>query len=321
VSRVARLCSDLESGDRRALARLLTIVEDGGPGDRHEVVATLHAIAPRARVIGITGAPGVGKSTVTSAIVDVLRGQGRRVGVVAVDPSSPFTGGALLGDRVRMQSHHDDDGVFVRSMAARDRLGGLAAAVPEAVLVLAAGGYDDVIIETVGVGQSEIDVAALADTTVLVMSPGMGDAVQAAKAGILEVADALVINKADQPGAGMLESELRTMLEVGHAVLRDDTSVAWVPPILRTVAVRGEGIEGLVAAISRHGEVRGASRELSRARRWITELALAQLRSRVEVAPGLDGLAADVVARRTDPLAAADTLLAEFASGSGAAEG
>jgi LAO/AO transport system kinase len=321
VSRITGLCEDLQAGDRRALARLLTIVEDGTPSDRHEVVATLHAIAPRVRVIGITGAPGAGKSSVTSAIIDVLRAAQRRVGVIAVDPSSPFTGGALLGDRVRMQSHHDDDGVFVRSMAARDRLGGLAAAVPEAVLVMAAGGYDDVIIETVGVGQSEIDVAALADTTVLVLSPGMGDAVQAAKAGILEIADVLVVNKADQPGAGMLESELRTMLEVGHAVLSGDAAVGWIPPILRTVAVRGEGIEELVAAIGRHGVLGAASRELSRARRWVSELALAQLRRRVDAAPGLDALAAAVVAREMDPLTAARTLLAELASGSDALDG
>jgi LAO/AO transport system kinase len=315
MSRVASLCADLAEGDRRSLARLLTIVEDGAMAERLEVVATLHAMAPRVRVVGVTGAPGVGKSSVTSAVIAALRGQGRRVGVIAVDPSSPFTGGALLGDRVRMQSHHDDDGVFVRSMAARERLGGLAAAVPEAVLVLAAGGYDDIIIETVGVGQSEIDVAALADTTVLVMAPGMGDAVQAAKAGILEVADVLVVNKADQPGAGMLESELRTMLEVGHAVTSSDAAPEWIPPILRTVAVRGEGIEELVAAITEHGDAGRASRELPRARRWVSELALAQLRRTVEGAPALDALAAAVVARTTDPITAAATLLEELASG------
>jgi LAO/AO transport system kinase len=320
VSRIAELCTDLQAGERRALARLLTIVEDGGAHERHEVVATLHALAPRVRVIGVTGAPGVGKSSVTNAIIATLRGQRRRVGVIAVDPSSPFTGGALLGDRVRMQSHHDDDGVFVRSMAARDRLGGLAAAVPEAVLVLAAGGYDDVIIETVGVGQSEIDVAALADTTVLVMAPGMGDAVQAAKAGILEVADVLVVNKADQPGAGMLESELRTMLEVGHAVLSRDAEAAWVPPILRTVAVRGEGAEELVAAITRHG-LHAPSGELLRARRWVSELALARLRLAVQAAPALDALAAAVVARTTDPVTAAQALLAELGSGGDALDG
>lgn len=321
MSRVAGLCADLLAGDRRSLARLLSIVEDGSPAERQEVVATLHAIAPRARVIGVTGAPGVGKSSVTSAIIDTLRAQSRRVGVVAVDPSSPFTGGALLGDRVRMQSHHDDDGVFVRSMAARERLGGLAAAVPEAVLVLAAGGYDDIIIETVGVGQSEIDVAALADTTVLVMAPGMGDAVQAAKAGILEVADVLVVNKADQPGAGMLESELRTMLEIGHSVLSSDAVQEWVPPILRTVAVRGEGITELVGAIERHDATGRSSRELSRARRWVAEVTLARLRVTVERAPALDALAAAVVARTTDPLTAAEELLDALGSALGSAPG
>jgi LAO/AO transport system kinase len=323
VSRVAQLCNELHAGDRRAIAKLLSIVEDGAEADRREVLATLHAGAPRVRVLGITGAPGVGKSSVTSALIAALRAQGRRVGVIAVDPSSPFTGGALLGDRIRMQSHHDDDGVFVRSMAARDRLGGLAAAAPEAALVLAAGGYDDVIIETVGVGQSEVDVASLADTTVVVVAPGMGDSVQAAKAGILEIADVLVVNKADQPGAGMLESELRTMLDVGHAVLPPhggDESLRWVPPILRTVAVRGEGIDELLTAIESHGSgVWGthgtatlADAELQRARRWVSALALGTLRSQLDASAELDALAAAVVARTTDPLSAADVLVSRL---------
>jgi LAO/AO transport system kinase len=336
VSRAAQLCAALASGDRRVLARLLTIVEDGSEQERREVIATLHPIAPRARVIGITGAPGVGKSSVTNAIIMALRADGRRVAVIAVDPSSPFTGGALLGDRIRMQVHHADDGVFVRSMAARSRLGGLAAAAPEAALVFAAAGYDDIIVETVGVGQSEIDVAALADTTVLVMAPGMGDAVQAAKAGILEVADVLVVNKADQPGAGMLESELRTMLEVGHAALPPGDGVdgtVWVPPILRTVAVRSEGVRELVEAIGAHAEreprpralssadtvdASGGTvdaRELLRSRRWVLELALGVLRERLGRSERLDELAAAVVDRRVDPLSAADRLLATLRVG------
>jgi LAO/AO transport system kinase len=317
VSELDPLCARLVSGDRRALARLLTIVEDGSAPQRRELIATLHPSAPRARVLGITGAPGVGKSSVTNALITELRGRGHRVGVVAVDPSSPFSGGALLGDRIRMQSHHADQGVFVRSMAARGRLGGIAAAAPEAVLVLAAGGYDVIVIETVGVGQSEIDVAALADTTVLVMAPGMGDAVQAAKAGILEVADVLVVNKADQPGAGMLESELRTMLEVGHAILgaaspsESDARSAWVPPILRTVAVRGEGIAGLLAAADEHerADHGSESRELRRARRWIEELALSTLRTRIGRSERLEELAAAVAERTLDPLRAAQALL------------
>jgi LAO/AO transport system kinase len=329
MSRLVLLCEQLIAGDRRALARALTVVEDGTDDERREVITILHPLAARARIIGITGAPGVGKSSVADALITALRARDRRVGVIAVDPSSPFTGGALLGDRVRMQSHHGDDGVFVRSMAARDRLGGLAAAAPAAALLLAAAGYDDVIVETVGVGQSEVDVASLADTTVLVMAPGLGDAVQAAKAGVLEVADVLVVNKADQSGAGMLESELRTMLEIGHATLPMDRAVdaspAWVPPVLRTVAVRSEGIDGLLAAVTSHGELLVAAahaavsdgghvttRELRRARRWVGELALAALRSRLEATDRLDVLAAEVAGRRLDPLRAADELLASL---------
>ncbi len=225
-------------------------------------------------MLGITGSPGVGKSTLTNAIAAELRARDRSVAILAVDPSSPFSGGALLGDRVRMQGHHADPDVFIRSMASRGHLGGLSFATPQAVLVLDAAGFDDVIVETVGVGQSEVEIAATADTTVVAMAPGMGDSVQAAKAGILEVADVFVINKADASGAGKLESELRSMLELGRATagrstadlleehpdlldhhpeladdLGDDADLVprvaasgWWPPILRTVAVRGEGI-------------------------------------------------------------------------------
>ncbi|MDA3023840.1 MAG: methylmalonyl Co-A mutase-associated GTPase MeaB, partial [Actinomycetota bacterium] len=201
MSDVAALEARLVAGDRRALARILTLIEDGDPDVQRDIVSRLHPQAGRARLVGITGSPGVGKSSVTSALVTGMRARGRRVAVLAVDPSSPLTGGALLGDRIRMQAHHGDDGVFVRSMAARGHLGGLAAAVPAAALVLDAAGFDDVVIETVGVGQSEVDVAAMADTTIVVLAPGLGDSVQAAKAGILEVADVLVVNKSDQPGA------------------------------------------------------------------------------------------------------------------------
>ena len=307
----------LRSGDRRALARLLTLVEDGRPDVRRDVIARLHPHAGRARLIGITGSPGVGKSTVGSALVAGLRTRGRRVAVLAVDPSSPLTGGALLGDRIRMQAHHGDAGVFMRSMAARGHLGGLAAAVPAAVLVLDASGFDDVIIETVGVGQSEVDVAAMADTTLVVLAPGLGDAVQAAKAGILEVADVLVVNKADQPGAGRLESELRGMLELGHAVATTQDG-PWLPPILRTVAVRGEGIDALCDAIDGHATanhgVGAERREHARARRWIVELAAGRLRD-VLTAPGgalheaLDRLATEVVRRSVDPASAAELLI------------
>jgi LAO/AO transport system kinase len=322
MSDVAALVDRLLAGDRRALARLLTLVEDGAPEVQREVVASLHPRAGRCRLIGITGAPGVGKSSVASALVGALRQRGRRVAVLAVDPSSPLTGGALLGDRIRMQEHHGDEGVFVRSMAARGHLGGLAAAVPSAALVADAAGFDDVVLETVGVGQSEVDVAAMADTTLVVLAPGLGDSVQAAKAGILEIADVLVVNKADQPGAGRLEAELRGMLELGHAVASSgDTGSAaadaWMPMLLRTVAVRGEGISELLDAIDQHGQVvaRGdaQARARARARRWVVELAAGRLRD-VLVGPSgplrdrLETLVHEVVERTIDPATAADRL-------------
>lgn len=301
---------------RRALARLLTVVEDGRPEDLREVVARLHPRTGGARVLGITGPPGVGKSTLTNALASELRGRGRTVAVIAVDPSSPFSGGALLGDRVRMQQHHDDPGVFIRSMASRGHLGGLSFATPQAVMVLDAAGFDDVVIETVGVGQSEVEVAASADTTVVASAPGMGDGIQAAKAGILEVADVFVVNKADHSGAGKLVSELRGMLELGHATGGDGT---WWPPIVRTVAVRGEGIEELVDAMADHrahveetGEL--AERRRRRALHGVREIALGRVRDRFTRLGGddpvLDDLANRVEARELDPYTAADQLLA-----------
>jgi LAO/AO transport system kinase len=319
---VAALVTRLEAGDRRALARLLTLVEDGTPGQQQGVVAALHPRAGRARLVGITGAPGVGKSSVTSALTTELRQRGRRVGVLAIDPSSPLTGGALLGDRIRMQAHHDDADVFVRSMAARGHLGGLAAAVPSAALVLDAAGFDDVLIETVGVGQSEVDIAAMADTTLVVLAPGLGDSVQAAKAGILEVGDLLIVNKADQPGSGRLVAELEGMLALGEVVASRpgrSTGAAgvWRPPVLTTVAVRGDGIPAVVEAIEAHGRaaaaVDPAGRSVARARRWIVELAAGRLRD-VLTAPGgpldaqLSELAAAVAARTLDPMNAAEQL-------------
>ena len=314
---VDRLLERIDSGERRSLARLLTLVEDGPIDVQRDIVARLHPAAGRARLIGITGAPGVGKSTVTSALVGGLRARGRRVAVLAVDPSSPITGGALLGDRIRMQAHHGDEGVFVRSMAARGHLGGLAAAVPAAVLVLDAAGFDDVVLETVGVGQSEVDIASMADTTLVVLAPGFGDSIQAAKAGILEIADVLVVNKADLPGVGRLESELLGMLALGHET-SSSADGSWTAPVLRTIAVRGEGMEALLDAVEAHGRSVSASgaehRELIRTRRWIVELAAGRLRD-VLTAPGgplherLDELARAVVDRHIDPVTAAEHLM------------
>ncbi len=318
---VAELVEGLERGERRAVARLLSMVEDGGPRELKEVVARIYPRTGGARVVGITGSPGVGKSTLTNALAAVLRRRHRSVGVVAIDPSSPFTGGALLGDRVRMQSHHADPGVFIRSMAARGHLGGIAFATPQAVLVLDAAGFDDVIVETVGVGQSEVEVASTADTTVVCVSPGMGDSIQAAKAGILEVADVFVVNKADHGGAGRTESELRGMLEMGHEVAGDQ--VGWWPPIVRTVASRGEGVEELATALDRHhqhlvGSGRLVRRRRGRAQHVIREIALARVRERfgeLGRATREDGesllatLAEKVANRDLDPYTAADQLV------------
>jgi LAO/AO transport system kinase len=325
---VDELIDGLERGERRALARLLTVVEDGAAERLRQVIGALYPRTGRARVIGITGSPGVGKSTLTNAIAAELRGQGRSVAILAVDPSSPFSGGALLGDRVRMQSHHADPGVFIRSMASRGHLGGLSFATPQAVLVLDAAGFDDIIVETVGVGQSEVEVAATADTTVVALAPGMGDGIQAAKAGILEVADVFVINKADHGGAGKLESELRGMLEMGHALEDADHPAGWWPPIVRTVAVRSEGLPDLVDTFATHaahlansGE--GERRARERALHTIREIALEQIRLRFARLddgddPLLDALASKVVVRDLDPYTAADELLDALEGGEGA---
>jgi LAO/AO transport system kinase len=325
---VDELIDGLERGERRALARLLTVVEDGAAERLRQVIGALYPRTGRARVIGITGSPGVGKSTLTNAIAAELRGQGRSVAILAVDPSSPFSGGALLGDRVRMQSHHADPGVFIRSMASRGHLGGLSFATPQAVLVLDAAGFDDIIVETVGVGQSEVEVAATADTTVVALAPGMGDGIQAAKAGILEVADVFVINKADHGGAGKLEAELRGMLEMGHALEDADHPAGWWPPIVRTVAVRSEGLPDLVDTFATHaahlansGE--GERRARERALHTIREIALEQIRLRFARLddgddPLLDALASKVVVRDLDPYTAADELLDALEGGEGA---
>ena len=218
------------------MARLISLVEDASPALR-EVMALLAPHAGNAHVIGITGSPGVGKSTSTNALVGALRGQGKRVGVLAVDPSSPFSGGALLGDRIRMQDHALDPEVYIRSMASRGHLGGLSWAAPQALRVLDAAGCDVILVETVGVGQSEVEIASMADTTLVLLAPGMGDGIQAAKAGILEIGDLYVINKADRDGANTVSRELRGML-----ALSERPEGSWSPEILKTVAMSGEGV-------------------------------------------------------------------------------
>src|SRR5919106_851360 len=232
---IAELVDRARAGSPRAVARLISLVEDASPRLR-EVMAALTPHSGHAAVIGITGSPGVGKSTVTSALVSALRTSGSRVGVLAVDPTSPFSGGALLGDRIRMQEHATDSGVYIRSMATRGHLGGLAWATPQALRVLDAAGCDVVLVETVGVGQSEVEVVSLADTTVVLIAPGMGDGIQAAKAGILEIADVFVVNKADRDGAAQTVRDLRQML----AFAEQDGQDAWERPVVRTVAARAE---------------------------------------------------------------------------------
>ncbi|GEL18968.1 methylmalonyl Co-A mutase-associated GTPase MeaB [Pseudonocardia asaccharolytica] len=307
-------------GEARAVARLISLVENASPYLR-EIAAALAPYTGRAQVVGLTGAPGVGKSTSTSALVAALRRRGNRVGVLAVDPSSPFSGGALLGDRVRMSEHATDDGVFIRSMATRGHLGGLAWSTPQALRVLDAAGCDVVLVETVGVGQSEVDVVSLADTTIVLLAPGMGDEVQAAKAGILEIADVFVVNKADRDGAAQTARELRHMISLGDRPNGDGD--LWKPPIVRTVASRGEGVDDVVAAVDAHREWLDRSgerdrRRLQRAESEIQAIALEQVRARLgEVgdATALPELAKRVAAGELDPYRASDELLDRIAEG------
>jgi LAO/AO transport system kinase len=311
---VPELVERAREGDARAVARLISLVEDASPLLR-EVMAGLAPHAGNAHVVGITGSPGVGKSTSTNALVGALRKADKRVGVLAVDPSSPFSGGALLGDRVRMQDHALDRDVYIRSMASRGHLGGLSWTTPQALRVLDAAGCDVILVETVGVGQSEVEIAGLADTTLVLMAPGMGDGIQAAKAGILEIGDVYVINKADRDGADQVRRELRSML-----ALAERPEGAWRPPIVKTVASRGEGVDDVVEEIGRHhawltesGQL--AERRTRRARDEIEAIAVTALRERwgdVHARTELDELAEKVAAGTSDPYAAADDLLKSY---------
>jgi len=307
---VADLVDRARRGEPRAVARLISLVEDGSPA-LPKIAAALAPFTGKAQVIGVTGAPGVGKSTTTNELVRALRAQERRVGVLAVDPSSPFTGGAILGDRVRMQDHATDPGVFIRSMSSRGHLGGLAAATPQAVRVLEGAGCDVVLVETVGVGQAEVEVASLADTTLVLLAPGMGDAIQAVKAGILEIADVFVINKADRDGANQTYRDIQGMIGLGERV-----PGGWRPQVVRTVAARGEGVDDVLAAIDKHrdwmderGEL--VARRERRAAAEVEAIALGTLRSRFASFGGtsIAALATRVAAGELDPYAAADELI------------
>ncbi|QDY79067.1 methylmalonyl Co-A mutase-associated GTPase MeaB [Streptomyces qinzhouensis] len=312
---VPELVARAREGHPRAVARLISLVEGASPQLR-EVMAALAPLTGRAYIVGLTGSPGVGKSTTTSALVSAYRRAGKRVGVLAVDPSSPFSGGALLGDRVRMSDHASDPGVYIRSMATRGHLGGLAWAAPQAVRVLDAAGCDVILVETVGVGQSEVEIAAQADTSVVLLAPGMGDGIQAAKAGILEIGDVYVVNKADRDGADATARELNHMLGLGEARAPGD----WRPPIVKTVAARGEGIDEVVEALEKHRawmEEHGAlaERRLRRAAGEVETIAVTTLRERIADLHGdhLTGtLAARVVAGELDVYTAADELRASL---------
>lgn len=299
-------------GNRAALARLISLVERGGH-DARQVGRLTHPRSGRAYSVGLTGAPGAGKSTICDRLLTHARALGVDVAVLAIDPSSPFSGGAILGDRVRMQNHAGDAGVFIRSMATRGQGGGLALAAPEAIRVLDSVGFPLIIVETVGVGQVELDVAGATDATVVVMNPGWGDAVQANKAGLLEAADLLVVNKADRPGANEAERDLNMMLDM------DLDPGPWRPPVLRTVASTGEGTADLWEAIAAHRAFQEKDNVLleRRSLRAANELrAVVTHRIGLQVADRCSGsrfdqAVADVTARRSDPWSAADLLLAE----------
>ncbi|MFZ3596982.1 methylmalonyl Co-A mutase-associated GTPase MeaB [Streptomyces sp. BH104] len=309
---VPTLVAQAREGRPRAVARLISLVEGASPQLR-DVMAALAPLTGNAYVVGLTGSPGVGKSTSTSALVSAYRRAGKRVGVLAVDPSSPFSGGALLGDRVRMSEHASDPGVYIRSMATRGHLGGLAWAAPQAIRVLDAAGCDVILVETVGVGQSEVEIASQADTSVVLLAPGMGDGIQAAKAGILEIGDVYVVNKADRDGADSTARELNHMLGLGESRAPGD----WRPPIVKTVAARGEGIDEVVEALEKHRawmEEHGvlSERRAARAAREVETIAVTALRERIGDLSGdrrLGALAERIVSGDLDPYRAADQLV------------
>ena len=298
-------------GDRLSLARLITRLERGGPTGR-EVASLAYRDGSEVPTVGITGAPGAGKSTLVSRLIAIARAEVGGLGVIAIDPTSPFTGGAILGDRVRMQDHALDQGVFIRSMATRGHLGGLSVVVPEGVRLLAAAGMERVFVETVGVGQVEVEVASATDTTVVVLTPGWGDAVQANKAGLLEVADIFVINKSDRPGARQTRQDLEQMLNMSQPT-------SWRPPIIETVASADQGVSELWAAVHEHEDSLAGTGELEIRRTARLELEFRKvLRARIEnevdrlIADRHDGLVQSVVAHERDPYAAADELLGEL---------
>ena len=307
----AELFEQACSGDRAALARALSLLERGDEAAR-QVGRLAYSRGGEGYTVGITGAPGAGKSTLTSALIGHLRAADTEVAVLAIDPSSPFTGGAILGDRVRMQDHATDPGVFIRSMATRGHLGGLSLSTPEAIRLLDAVGRGWIIVETVGVGQVEVEIAGKADTTVVVLNPGWGDSVQANKAGLMEIADIFVINKADRKGVEETRRDIEQMIELG-----DHDADTWIPPIVATVGNTGQGVAHLWDEVVRHRETIEASGELARRREFrlreeLREIVARRLELRAReicTGPRWEGLQDDVIARRIDPWSAADRML------------
>lgn len=314
---MGNLADRILEGNVRAAARLMRLLDDELP----EAVEELKALYPhtgRAFILGITGSPGAGKSTLTDQVIRAYRERGKTVGVVAIDPTSPFSGGAILGDRIRMQNHEGDPGVFVRSLATRGNLGGLSRSTRDVVHVMDAMGKDVVIIETVGVGQDEVDVVGTAHTSVVVVVPGMGDDIQAIKAGILEIADVFVLNKADREGADRTEREIRMMLELGNVT----AARGWKPPVVRTIATTGDGMPDMLGAIDEHhgwaaaeGRIAERQRQFAVATFWETvELRLKRLiQARLDAGP-MAGLRRELEDGTTDPYTAAETVLADITS-------
>ena len=302
---IAALCDRILRRDPRAIARAATLMEAQSAAGR-QVLATLFPQTGRAPIIGITGPPGAGKSTLTNSLTKSLREAGRTVGIIAVDPSSAYTKGALLGDRLRMEAHHGDSGVFIRSMATRGHLGGVAAGTLDLALLLDASGYDMVLIETVGVGQDEIDITRLADVTVVVLIPGYGDDVQAIKAGIMEIADVFAINKADLPGVERLENEIRAMQGLAHP------PSGQIAPLCRVIATTGHGVPELLAAIDSYAKGRDAPQKQTA--KWVArlqEMLCAQMLAEVPTEEW-NRRAEDVARRMEDPYAAIEKLRARI---------